>query len=167
VQAQASGVDVTTNAITGLLAMILGTIYFVTAALLPKPMIGDQVGPKLFPYIVGLAAVIAGAALFIQDKRPGKASKKAEFGFVKDKDLWIKILLTTVVGIVYGLVMDKLGFLIPTTLFMLFISTLINKGRLVQNLILALTFAVICYGVFGVALKLSLPRGFIESMLPF
>jgi putative tricarboxylic transport membrane protein len=158
---------VTTNALTGLIAMIVGIIYFITALRLPTPMIGDQIGPKLFPYIVGIASIFAGATLFFQDRRPGKASKKAEFNFVKDKDIWIKILLTTVVGIIYGLVMDKLGFLIPTTLFMLFISTLINKGRHVQNLIIALAFAVICYGVFGVALKLSLPRGFLESMLPF
>ena len=86
---------------------------------------------------------------------------------MEHKDLWLKILLTTVVGIVYGLVMDTLGFLIPTTLFMLFISTLINKGRLVQNAILSLAFSVITYGVFAVALKLSLPRGFLESLLPF
>jgi putative tricarboxylic transport membrane protein len=71
------------------------------------------------------------------------------------------------VGIAYGLVMDSLGFLIPTTLFMLFISTLINRGRLVQNLVLAVAFSMITYGVFAVALKLSLPRGFIEQMLPF
>jgi putative tricarboxylic transport membrane protein len=130
-------------------------------------MLGDQIGPKLFPYIVGIGAILSGAILFVQDKRPGKASKKAEFNFVKDKDIWIKILLTTIVGIVYGLVMDSLGFILPTTLFMLFISILINKGRFIQNLVLALAFAVICYLVFGVALKLSLPRGFIEQMLPF
>jgi putative tricarboxylic transport membrane protein len=165
--AQATGVHVTANALTGLIAMVVGGIYLVTAAMLRKPMIGDQIGPKLFPIIVGVASVLAGAALFFQDRRPGKSSKKADFAFVKDKEIWIKILLTTLVGIIYGLVMDGLGFLIPTTLFMLFISTLINKGRFTQNLILAVTFAIICYGVFGVALKLSLPRGFIEQMLPF
>ena len=86
---------------------------------------------------------------------------------MKDKAIWIKIALTTVVGIAYGLVMDSLGFIIPTTLFMIFITTLINKGKLVQNLIIAISFSAITYGVFGVALKLSLPRGIIEQMLPF
>jgi len=116
---------------------------------------------------VGILAIIAGFVLVIQERKPEKRSKKADFGFVKHKEVWLKILLTTVVGIVYGLVMDSLGFLIPTTLFMLFISTLINKGRLIQNLVLAIAFSVITYGVFAVALKLSLPRGIIEQMLPF
>lgn len=157
----------TTNFLTGLIAVIVGGIYIITAMGLKKPMIGDNVGPRLFPYIVGIAAVIAGVVLIIQDRLPGKASKKADFGFVKDKAIWIKIALTTVVGIAYGLVMDSLGFIIPTTLFMIFITTLINKGKLVQNLIIAISFSAITYGVFGVALKLSLPRGIIEQMLPF
>jgi len=152
---------------TGIIAVAIGGIYLITAMLLPQMRMGDKLGPKLFPTIIGIVAIASGIILMIQDKRPGKASKKADFGFIKNKDLWLKILLTTMVGIVYGLVMDSLGFILPTTLFMLFISMLINKGRLVQNIIVALSFAVICYGVFGVALKLSLPRGFIEQMLPF
>ncbi len=69
--------------------------------------------------------------------------------------------------IAYGLVMDTVGFLVSTAAFMLFISFLINKGRTAQNIIVAVAFSAICYGVFGVALKLSLPRGLIESLLPF
>jgi putative tricarboxylic transport membrane protein len=152
---------------TGIIAVAIGGIYLITAMLLPQMRMGDRLGPKLFPTIIGIVAMASGIILMIQDKRPGKASKKADFGFIKHKDLWLKILLTTLVGIVYGLVMDSMGFILPTALFMLFISMLINKGRLVQNIIVALSFAVICYGVFGVALKLSLPRGFIEQMLPF
>jgi len=158
---------VTMNLITGIIAIALGGIYLLTAMLLPEMRMGDRLGPKLFPSIVGILAIVAGIILALGDRNPGTRSKKADFGFVKHKEVWIKILLTTAVGIAYGLLMDPLGFLVPTTLFMLFISTLINKGRLVQNLILAVAFSVITYGVFAVALKLSLPRGFIEQLLPF
>ncbi|HOX11643.1 MAG TPA: tripartite tricarboxylate transporter TctB family protein [Spirochaetia bacterium] len=157
----------TKDTLTGIIAVAVGGIYTATALVLPEMRMGDKLGPKIFPLVVGIGSVLAGLALILGDRRPGKQSKKADFGFVEHKDLWLKIVLTTVVGIVYGLVMDKLGFLIPTTLFMLFISTLINKGRLVQNAVLSAVFAVITYGVFAVALKLSLPRGFLESLLPF
>ncbi len=155
------------NFMTGLIALVIGGAYLITTMLLPEMRMGDKLGPKLFPTIVGVAAMISGVILILQDSRPGKASKKPDFGFVKNKELWLKILLTMVVGIAYGLVMDSLGFIVPTTLFMLFISMLINKGRLVQNIIIAFSFAVICYGIFGAALQLSLPRGIIEQMLPF
>ena len=157
----------TTNFLSGLVAVVVGGIYLVTTMLLPEMRMGDRLGPKLFPTVVGVAAIVAGVALMVLDKRPGKAGKKADFGFKEHKDLWLKILLTTVVGIAYGLVMDTVGFLGSTAAFMLFISFLINKGRTAQNIIVAVAFSVICYGVFGVALKLSLPRGLIESLLPF
>lgn len=157
----------TKDTLTGIIAVLVGAVYTATALVLPEMRMGDKLGPKIFPLVVGIGSVVAGLALILGDRKPGKQSKKTDFGFVEHKDIWFKILLTTVVGIVYGLVMDKLGFLIPTTLFMLFITTLINKGRLVQNAILSLAFSVITYGVFAVALQLSLPRGFLESMLPF
>lgn len=157
----------TKDTLTGIVAVLVGGIYTATALMLPEMRMGDKLGPKIFPLVVGTASILAGLALILGDRSPGKESKKADFGFVEHKDIWFKILLTAVVGIVYGLVMDKLGFLIPTTLFMLFITTLINKGRLIQNAILSLAFSVITYGVFAVALQLSLPRGFLESALPF
>ena len=157
----------TNNLVTGIVAIPIGGIYFITTMLLPEMRMGDKLGPKLFPSIAGILAMLSGLVLIIQERNPAKRSKKADFGFVKNKEVWLKILLTTVVGIAYGLIMDSLGFLLPTTLFMLFITTLINKGRLVQNLIIAFLFAVISYGIFAVALKLSLPRGFIEQLLPF
>ncbi|NLJ45152.1 MAG: tripartite tricarboxylate transporter TctB family protein [Treponema sp.] len=157
----------TKDTLTGIIAIAVRGIYTATALVLPEMRMGDKLGPKIFPLVVGTASVLAGLALILGDRRPGKESKKTDFGFIEHKALWLKILLTTVVGIAYGLVMDKLGFLIPTTLFMLFISTLINKGRIAQNAVLSVAFSVITYGVFAVALKLSLPRGFLESLLPF
>lgn len=157
----------TMNFITGLVAIAVGGIYLVTALLLPNMTMGDRLGPKLFPTILGVIAILAGLILCIGDKRPGKASKKPDFAFAARKDIWIKILLCTAVGIVYGLVIDSVGFLLSTTVFMLFITMLINKGRIGQNVIVALSFTILSYLIFGVALKLSLPRGIIESALPF
>ena len=73
----------------------------------------------------------------------------------------------TIAGIVFGLVIDGLGYMIATALFMFFVSMLRNRGKLVQNIVIAVLFSVVTYFVFGVALKLSLPRGIIETMLPF
>jgi len=158
---------VTTNIITGILSIVLGVFYSVTAMRLPKMTMGDRLGPKIFPYVVGVVAIIAGIAMILQDRNPAKRSKKANFGFAEHKDVWIKIGLISLTGIIFGLVIDSLGYLIATTVFMFIVSMLINKGKLLQNILIAVLFSVITYGVFGVALKLSLPRGIIETMLPF
>ncbi|HNY99539.1 MAG TPA: tripartite tricarboxylate transporter TctB family protein [Rectinema sp.] len=157
----------TTNILTGIISIVLGLVYSITALRLPQMAMGDRLGPKIFPYFVGIVTIITGIAMILQDRNPEKRSKKVDFGFKEHKNVWIKIGLLTIAGIIFGLVIDGLGYMIATALFMFFVSMLINRGKLVQNIVIAVLFSVVTYFVFGVALKLSLPRGIIETMLPF
>ena len=157
----------TTNILTGIISIVLGLVYSITALRLPQMAMGDRLGPKIFPYFVGIVTIITGIGMILQDRNPEKRSKKVDFGFKEHKNVWIKIGLLTIAGIIFGLVIDGLGYMIATALFMFFVSMLINRGRLVQNTVIAVLFSVVTYFVFGVALKLSLPRGIIETMLPF
>ena len=157
----------TTNILTGIISIVLGLVYSITALRLPRMAMGDRLGPKIFPYFVGIVTIITGIALILQDRDPEKRSKKAEFGFKEHKNLWLNIVILTIAGILYGFFIDVLGYMIATALFIFSASMLINKGKLVQNIVIAVLFSVVTYFVFGVALKLSLPRGIIETMLPF
>ena len=157
----------TTNILTGIISIVLGLVYSLTALRLPRMAMGDRLGPKIFPYFVGIVTIITGIALILQDRDPEKRSKKAEFGFKEHKNLWLNIVILTIAGILYGFFIDELGYMIATALFIFSVSMLINKGKLVQNIVIAVLFSVVTYFVFGVALKLSLPRGIIETMLPF
>jgi putative tricarboxylic transport membrane protein len=154
------------NFTSGLISIILGTIYFYTAMQFPEVQAGDNTGPKLFPLIVGAVAVIAGILLCISDRRSGKAEAVA-WNFLSDRAVWIKIFVTMVLGITYGLVLDTWGYLLATTAFMFFTTMMINRGRFVQNVLIAVLFPAVTYGAFAIALQLSLPRGIIENMLPF
>ncbi len=157
----------TTNILTGIISIVLGLVYSITALRLPRMAMGDRLGPKIFPYFVGIVTIITGIALILQDRNPEKRSKKAEFGFKEHKNLWLNIVILTIAGILFGFFIDELGYMIATALFIFSVSMLINKGKLVQNIVIAVLFSVVTYFVFGVALKLSLPRGIIETMLPF
>ena len=157
----------TTNILTGIISIVLGLVYSLTALRLPRMAMGDRLGPKIFPYFVGIVTIITGIALILQDRNPEKRSKKAEFGFKEHKNLWLNIVILTIAGILFGFFIDELGYMIATALFIFSVSMLINKGKLVQNIVIAVLFSVVTYFVFGVALKLSLPRGIIETMLPF
>jgi len=157
----------TTNILTGIISIVLGLVYSITALRLPRMAMGDRLGPKIFPYFVGIVTIITGIALILQDRDPEKRSKKAEFGLKEHKNLWLNIVILTIAGILYGFFIDELGYMIATALFIFSVSMLINKGKLVQNIVIAVLFSVVTYFVFGVALKLSLPRGIIETMLPF
>ena len=160
----------TKNMISAILAIVLGVFYFASAMTLPAHTnMGDIMGPRLFPIVVAATCVIAGIALVLVEffgKHRAK-SEKADFGFVKNKAVWIDIALLTAAGIIYGMLLDPLGFTVATLLFMFAAAMLINRGRIVQNITVAAIFTVAAYGVFGFGLKLSLPRGLVENLLPF
>lgn len=160
----------TKNMISGILALVLGVFYLATAMTLPAHTnMGDIMGPRLFPTVVAVACIVAGAALVLFElvgKNRAK-SEKADFGFRKYKEVWIDIAVLTVIGIVYGMILDWLGFTVATLLFMFAVTMLINRGRLLQNLLVAVLFTIAAFLVFGFAFKLSLPRGLVENLLPF
>ena len=154
------------NFTSGLIALILGGIYLATAMQLPDVKAGDAIGPRLFPVIVACAVMLAGAALCFNDKLSAK-KEPVNWHFVQDAGVWIKIAVTMILGIVYGMVLDSWGYMLATFAFMLCATLMINKGRFVQNILIAVIFPAVTYGAFAIALQLSLPRGIIENMLPF
>ena len=71
----------TTNILTGIISIVLGLVYSITALRLPQMAMGDRLGPKIFPYFVGIVTIITGIAMILQDRNPEKRSKKVDFGF--------------------------------------------------------------------------------------
>ena len=147
----------------GVFIALLG-IFILIASISITGGAAHRLPPRTFPMVVGFLLLICGISLMLKSW----SIKEVDVAIKWPDRKGLRTILVTLGSLaVFIVLMDPLGFLVPTTLFMLFISTLINKGRLIQNLILAIAFSVITYGVFAVALKLSLPRGFIEQLLPF
>ena len=158
----------TKNTVSGLFALILGAAYLASTLLLPEVTAGDEVGPKLFPVIVSVVMMLSGGALVAVDRkeRAGKSGEAFSLRFVKERDVWTRIALTMVCGIAYGMVLDWLGYVIATILFMFAVTSFINVRRHLENAIIALSFSLVSFGVFAMLLKLSLPRGLL-GFLPF
>ena len=156
----------TKNFASGILSLLIGIIYLVTALRIPDVAAGDNTGPRLFPILISIAAITAGALLCFSDRRYG-SSGPVGMRWVEDRAVWIKIFIIMALGVTYGLVLDTWGYLLATGTFMLCATMLINRGRYVQNLLLAFLFPAVTYGAFALALKLSLPRGILENLLPF
>lgn len=150
---------------TGMLAIVVGIIYLSAILWFPEARAGDATGPRFFPVLIGSICVIAGAVLCLVDRK--KKSDFVRWGFREDKKIWKMIAICTVLGVAYGLILEPLGYLLSTALFLFCILLLVNKGRLVQNICFAVGFPVVTYLGFAVWLQLSLPRGIIESILPF
>jgi putative tricarboxylic transport membrane protein len=158
---------VTKNEISGLMAIIISSIYLLATLRLPETAMGDNIGPKLFPILAGALAFLCGLILLVKDLRQKKSNKEIfHLGLKENKNIYIKIGITIFLGIAYGFALVPLGYVISTALFMLLVTRLINGPRWLENLLLALAFPVVTYVVFAIMLGLSLPRGLL-SFLPF
>lgn len=150
------------NTITGLLAMILGVIYLIMSLRLPHVNLGDPLGPKVFPLLIGTVTVVLGIGSLVREKLTLPEKRELlSFKMTQDvKDVIFRIALSSVFGIVYGFLLDPLGYLLSTFIFMLLIMFMINKfQRVLESLLVAVGFSVVTYVSFGILLKLSLPRG--------
>lgn len=156
----------TKDRLVALLALGLGGIYLAGTLRVPVAEAADATGPRAFPLLVSATVIVSGLLLLVQDHR--RADRRPlPRGFGASRAEWLRIGLTMVAGIAYGLALDWLGYPIATFLFMLVVSSAINVRRHVENLVLSAGFAAVTFVAFGVLLKLSIPRGVLGSLLPF
>lgn len=156
----------TKDTITGVFSVIVGSVYLISTTTIPLNEAGDEVGPRAFPFII--AALVIGCGLWLLAKELVNRNRQPfSWEFVADRAVWFRILLTMAAGICYGLVLDDLGYVIATFLFMIVVCELINVGRHRQNIVIATLFPVLTFIAFALVLKLSLPRGILGAVLPF
>ncbi|MGC9372770.1 MAG: tripartite tricarboxylate transporter TctB family protein [Thermovirgaceae bacterium] len=157
----------TKNQVSGLIAVVIGSVYLFLALLIPRAAIGDKIGPKMFPILVGIIAVVCGALLFLRELKITKEDLTPfDWAFGAEKQIYTKIVITIILGIIYGFTLRTAGYVITTMLFMLAITWLINGRHWIENTLISLLFPVVTYTVFAIMLGLSLPRGWL-SFLPF
>ncbi|MBS3977901.1 MAG: tripartite tricarboxylate transporter TctB family protein [Syntrophomonadaceae bacterium] len=149
------------NALTGIISIILGTFYYFMSMQIPVVTIGDLVGPRLFPQIVAAIAVISGVLLLLGEIiSKNKKKQKILWDFQERKDVYIRIVLTVVAGLIYGFLLVPLGYILSTILFMSMIMLIINgTRRIFESISFCLAFSIITYVAFAMLLNIGLPRG--------
>ena len=148
--------------ITGLFAVALGGIYLIATLNLRQQTMGDPTGPKVFPLIVAILLIALGMLLLVKEARTPKEGRSIlSFHFTAEgKKVLIRILITSIAGIIYGFLLDPLGYLLSTTVFMLGIMFLVNSLALwKRNILVSIGFSLVTYIGFCTLLHLSLPRG--------
>jgi putative tricarboxylic transport membrane protein len=145
--------------------VLIAVIYLYATTLIPSLEIGDPLGPKAFPRLLGGALLFAAGMLAMEIWK-----KKAKEPEVPASELFdpviIRILLCVVVWTgAYYAVFSPLGFIVATTIYLLGLMAWFNRGKWVTNVLVSTLFSVGTYILF-VKLDVSLPKGVLE-FLPF
>jgi putative tricarboxylic transport membrane protein len=162
---------------TGLILIVLGALAYYGGSLLP-PVPGQQVGPDVFPMVVGGALVVCGILIALGIGRTFEEDEKivtSETGEVADAALvelrrgWVadflqggwKVLTPPVALYFYYFASEKLGFWITASVMVLVLA-LTQGAKPKWALALAVVAPAFVHLVFYKLLRVPLPIGLLQ-----
>ena len=110
-----------------------------------------NIGSDLFPFGLGLILVLLSIGLFIEtykykDQEPTK--KIHNYG---------KFLIIFIAGVLYGLFLEKIGYVIGTFVFLLIGFQTMERGKWISSIIISAVFSFGVYYLFAEVLQGNLP----------
>ena len=157
------------DAILVVCVVAFATAYLWADSLLPASSLGDPLGPRVFPALVG-GGLLLSAALMLGEMRarsraPAKAPEPSVEGGEPDgpttrKSAW------TLVGValwtaLYYVGLERVGYLIGTLVFLGGLLSYFNRRRYWVNAIVAIAFTLIVDALFTYALGTPMAEGWL------
>lgn len=143
--------------------IVLAAVYFYATAQIPTLEIGDPLGPKAFPRLLGIGLLITAAMLFMEIWRARKSPPEDASQPSGDRRHLIVIGAVVAGTAVYLGVFTLLGYVIATSLYLLGLMVYFHPGKWTANILTSVLFSLGSYLMFTKLLGVSLPPG----VLPF
>ena len=147
----------------GLLA--LGVLILVGSSDLAAGGGYAQVGPGVVPRVVGGAIILVGALLLREALTGGFRGVDEEAEILLPMD-WPAFAWITAGIIVYGLLVERAGFLIASTVLFVAVARGFASRRWALNAFVGFAVAAFIFAVFNYGLGLQLPAGVLRGILP-
>jgi putative tricarboxylic transport membrane protein len=124
-----------------------------------------QVGPGVVPRIVGVGILLLGA-LLVREALTGGFRGVDEEAEAKLPIHWASFAWLTAGIFAYGLLVERLGFIIASTVLFVFVARSFASRRWALNAVVGLVLAAAIFAVFTYGLGLMLPAGPLKTLLP-
>jgi putative tricarboxylic transport membrane protein len=164
----------TKDARAALVAIVLGLLYLASAFTIePDPSTTSVVGPQVAPIVIGIATVVCALALLVQAlRRPQPADEQSERPGTEqeaeaDDDVapasglaglnQRQVVVSFAIFAAYIIAFIPLGYLLSTFLFLVAMTTYVDRKKLLRNCIFAAVFSPAVYALFTYALQVQLP----------
>lgn len=142
--------------------LLLAGVYFWATAQIPSLELGDPLGPKAFPRMLGAGMLIAAFMLLLEILRNRKKEMAAPPAAAVrwERHQWV---VPAVAGwtALYVLVFEPLGYMLATAIYLLALTAYFNRGRWLMNVLTSVLFSVGSYFSFTLILGVTLARGII------
>jgi putative tricarboxylic transport membrane protein len=132
----------------------VAAVYLYLARSFETGFIADPIGPKAFPYGIGILAVLSALLLLREAPSPSPTGKREPL----EGPFLLRASLLTAVLLAYAAVLDTIGFIVSTTVVMTALVGLF-RGRLLPGLLFGFVSSVLFFAVFTYGLSVPLPFG--------
>lgn len=151
---------------TGSVLIVLGVLATYGGAQLP-PVPGQQVGPNVFPMVVGIGLLLCGAMIVLGighsfEEKPvietltEEIEEEQHVHFARRSGLWV--LMPPALLFFYVLASERLGF-VPTTAAMAFVAAWSLGATMRIAVPVAIAAPIAVHLVFAKLLRVPLPAG--------
>jgi putative tricarboxylic transport membrane protein len=134
-------------------------VYFYATEQLPSLEIGDPLGPKAFPRLLGIGLLITAIVLFLEIVRRPKSARAAAVRTPGERGAQVVVAAAAVWTLLYFFVFELLGDVVATTIYLLVLMSYFNRGKWIANVLTAVLFSVASYLMFTKVLGVTLARG--------
>ena len=143
--------------------IVIAAVYFYATTLIPTLEIGDPLGPKAFPRLLGVCLVIGAGLLFIEIWKDRAAAAPRKAPAAKQDLRHLRVLaVVSVWTLAYYLVFEKAGYIVATSAYLLALMAWFNRDRWIANAASAALFSILSYVMFlKIYVRLS------QRLLPF
>jgi putative tricarboxylic transport membrane protein len=143
--------------------VVLAAVYFYATSKIPSLEIGDPLGPKAFPNLLGIVLVVTAVMLLMEMWRDrGNTNKESEIIAV-DRDTVVMITGVVIWTAIYLAFFELLGYVIATTIYLIGLMAYFHRGKWTTNVVTSVLFCVGSYVMFTKVLGVNLAKG----ILPF
>jgi putative tricarboxylic transport membrane protein len=139
--------------------ILVAAAYFYATTLIPALEIGDPLGPKAFPRLLGVCLLIAAGLLLVEmwNERKTAMPRPATSGGADLRHLWV-LAGVTVWTAAYYIVFERAGYIVATAIYLLALMAWFNRGKWITNTLSAVLFSILSYTLF-LKLDVRLPQG--------
>jgi len=144
--------------------LVLAGVYFYATEQLPTLEIGDPLGPKAFPRLLGIALVITAGILLLEIMRRRRRPevRPADEPDTRMRGAYVVVGAVVVWTFLYIFAFETLGYVIATAIYLFVMTSYFNTGKWVANALTSVLFCLGSYWMFKI-LGVSLAQG----LLPF
>ncbi len=139
--------------------IVFAGVYVYATAQIPSLDVGDPLGARAFPVLLGLGLFLTAGLLLVEMQRAGKTARSPAKGEPEDRRHMLIIAAVTAWTGLYYAVFEQLGYVLATTIFLLALMIYFNRGKWIANVVTAILFSVASYLLFVKVLGVNLPGG--------